>query len=67
MRNTATRTLSAEGLAFLADAEMRAALSAIAASVGVTPEEYLLRFEEVLSEHPETILGIFEGQKKFAQ
>lgn len=67
MRNTATRTLSAEGLAFLEDERMRAALTVIAASVGVTPEEYLLRFEEVMSERPEAILGIFEGQKRFAQ
>lgn len=67
MKNTATRILSAEGLAFLTDAEMSAALSAIAASGGVTPEEYLLRFEEALSERPEAILGIFEGEKRLAQ
>ena len=62
MRSTATRALSAEGLVFLADAEMRTALTEIAASVGVTPEEYLLRFEEVLSENPQAILRIFEGE-----
>lgn len=66
MRNKANRSLTAEGLAFLEDERMRAALTVIAASVGVTPEEYLLRFEEALSECPETILGIFEGQKRFA-
>lgn len=67
MRNTATRTLSTEGLAFLEDERMRAALTAIAASVGVTPEEYLLRFEEILSERPEAILGIFEGSNKHSE
>ena len=55
------RTLSAEGQAFLRDARLHDALSVIAASVGVSPEEYLLRFEEVLSKNPQAILGVFEG------
>ena len=35
-------------------------LYAVAASVGVTPEEYLLRFEEVLNTNPKMIFDIFE-------
>ena len=54
--------LSDIGIAFLADKEVYKALTKIAAQVGVTPEEYLLRFEEVLNTDPELIMSIFEGK-----
>ena len=59
----ATRTeLSEEGKALLADPYMVKLLSVIAASVGVTTEEYLLRFESVLADMPEAIFNIFENK-----
>ena len=54
--------LSDIGIAFLADKEVYKALTKIAGEVGVTPEEYLLRFEEVLNTDPELIMNIFEGK-----
>lgn len=51
--------LSSEGLAFLADPALRKALERITAPLGVTPEEYLLRFEEVLERDPDALLSIF--------
>ncbi len=53
-------TLSKEGEAFLNDKALKKKLSKIAKSVGVTPEEYLIRFEEILSTNPQKIFDIFE-------
>ena len=53
--------LSQEGIVFLKDPVMNAALTVIAASVGVTPEEYLLRFEEVLEENPDILINTVEA------
>ena len=52
--------LSKQGRCFLNDQLLYKALSAVAASVGVTPEEYLLRFEEVLNTNPKMLFDIFE-------
>lgn len=52
--------LTEQGLKFLSDPVMYEALSAIAEPIGVSPEEYLLRFEEVMTEQPEAIFGFFE-------
>lgn len=60
MRSIENKRLSNEGVAFLRDPLMYEILYEIAASVGATPEEYLLRFESVLSESPEAIMSIFE-------
>ena len=56
------RKISEEGKALLADPIMVKLLSPIAASVGVTTEEYLLRFESVLADMPEAIFNIFENK-----
>ena len=61
MLNNDKTILSAEGKQFLADPLMRGVLTAAAASVGVTAEEYLLRFETVLAEDAESIFAIFES------
>lgn len=53
--------LSQEGIEFLKDPVMNVALTVIAASVGVTPEEYLLRFEEVLEENPDILINTVEA------
>ena len=53
MSEIASIQLSEAGVAFLHDPVMHEALSVIAASVGITPKEYLLRFEEVLSKKPQ--------------
>ena len=55
----ASKTLSEPGLIFLNDPLMYEALCVVAASVGVTPEEYLLRFEEALLEKPKEIFDAF--------
>ena len=52
--------LSTEGRKFLSDPKVKKALSKIAASVGATAEEYLLRFEKILESDPQKILSIFE-------
>lgn len=52
--------LSSEGLAFLADPTLASSLWRICRPLGVTPEEYLLRFEEVLRSDPEAIFAIFD-------
>lgn len=52
--------LSDEGRAFLCNKELFRGLKKIAKRVGVSPEEYLRRFEEVLRESPELIFNIFE-------
>lgn len=62
MKEAEKARLSDEGLAFLNDPIMYAALTELAAEVGRTPEEYLLRFEEALSSNPEEIISIFEGE-----
>ncbi len=53
--------LSAEGRRLLSEPTVRAVLTAVAASVGVTAEEYLLRFEEVMAEDAESVFAIFES------
>ena len=60
MLNNDKTILSAEGKQLLADPLMRGVLTAVAASVGVTAEEYLLRFETVLAEDAESIFAIFD-------
>lgn len=52
--------LSAEGIKFLNDPVMYAALSAIADSVNSTPEEYLLRFEAALTDDNDDLRDILE-------
>ena len=52
--------LSEEGISLLTDPEIYSRLTGIAKSVGVTPEEYLIRFEAVLNKTPSLILSIFE-------
>lgn len=54
------RILSKEGHALLNTPYLYRLLQKIAATVGVTPEEYLLRFEAVLRTDPESIMKIFE-------
>lgn len=54
--------LSEQGIEFLSDSVMYAALTLIAKEVGVTAEEYLIRFEKVLRETPEAIMSIFQKQ-----
>ena len=58
----AINKLSFEGLTLLKNPVINKKLSTVAASVGVTAEEYLLRFEEVLAENPKVIFDIFEKQ-----
>jgi len=55
----ASKKLSEQGLIFLRDPLMYEALCAVAASVGATPEEYLLRFEEILLKKPKEIFDAF--------
>ena len=59
----AINKLSSEGFELLNDPFLNRILSSVAASVGVTAEEYLLRFEEVLIENPKAIFDIFEKTK----
>ena len=54
------KQLSKEGREFLADPELYETLANIVGALGVTPEEYLLRFEEVLKIDPNAVLSIFE-------
>ena len=54
------RCLSSEGKEFLKDPVMYSALVEICAPVRVTPEDFLIRFEEILSYDPNAILGLFE-------
>lgn len=55
------KSLSEEGRKMLNDAVMYTALCIISESVGVTPEEYLFRFEEVLDRDPQALISIFES------
>ena len=55
--------LSQEGVKFLSDKVIYEALAAIASPLGVTPEEYLERFEMALSEKPEEIFSVFKKIK----
>ena len=55
------RKLSPEGYAFLTDPTLLAALESVCRPIGVTPEEYLLRFEEVLESDPDALLSIFSS------
>ena len=54
------KCLSKQGEKLLNDSLMSKALFAIASDIGVTPEEYLLRFETILETNPESIFKIFE-------
>ncbi len=62
--NADTVHLSPQGREMLRDPLLFELLSVIAASVGASPREYLIRFEEVLAEDPRAIFGIFEGYGK---
>ena len=55
------KKLSPEGRAFLADPTLSLALKRICQPLGVTPEQYLLRFEEVLESDPDALLSIFSS------
>ena len=55
------RKLSPEGRAFLADPALSLSLKRICQPLGVTPEQYLLRFEEVLEHDPGMLLSIFSS------
>ena len=52
--------LSAQGIELLKNPYIYEKLLTIASGVGVAPEEYLIRFEEVLSDTPDKILNIFK-------
>ena len=65
MKKAEKRELSNEGKLFLNDKRLFEALSKIASEVNATPEEYLLRFEEMLETNPELILGVLEGKVIF--
>ena len=52
--------ISEEGYNFLNDPVMYNALKEITTSVGSTPEEYLARFETLLSTSPEIFFALFE-------
>ena len=54
------KPLSKEGLELLADKELCTLLSAAAESIGVSAEEYLIRFEEVLRCDPSALMVAFE-------
>ena len=56
----AYRNLSDEAHRLLKDPIVYERLSKITKAIGVTPEEYLIRFEEVLSENPHSINSTFE-------
>lgn len=58
---TRTSALSAEGKALLRDPLLYELLSAVAQTVDVTPEEYLLRFEEVLCDDPDAICRLADA------
>ena len=60
MINKTDFELSEHGKRFLSDTVMYEALNIIAAEVGTTAEEYLLRFESALLNNPEKIYSIFE-------
>jgi hypothetical protein len=55
-----TPTLSAEGRELLSHPILRSRLERIAETVGVTAEEYLIRFEEILNREPQKIISAFE-------
>ena len=57
----ANKTLTDEGRKFLNDPVMREALTVVATSVGTSAEEYLLRFERILSENPNEIFALFSS------
>lgn len=56
-----TAKLSKEGLELLNDPILYEMLSKITKEIGVTPEEYLLRFEKVLAKNPKAIFSVFEN------
>lgn len=51
--------LSLEGREFLSDPVMYQALFAICEELKISPEEYLIRFEEVINEEPNKIFSLF--------
>ena len=55
--------LSKEALELLSEPITYDMLSIITKEIGVTPEEYLMRFEEALSTNPNAIFEIFDAQK----
>ena len=61
MSSVKKRELSEQGINLLNNPILSAVLSEVAFTAGFTPEEYLLRFEEVLSNTPEKIFAIFEN------
>ena len=62
MKRKYEKSLSEEGVSLLNDPAIYSRLEAIAKKVGATPEEYLIRFEQVLNKTPDLILCIFEKQ-----
>lgn len=63
VKSTQKSKLSDEGVAFLRDPIMYKHIQKIATSVGVSAEEYLIRFEEVLKDSPHLIFNIFEKRE----
>ena len=61
MKKEVYKDLSQEGIALLNDPALSNTLSVIAKSAGVSAKEYLMRFEEVLSTAPDSIINIFEA------
>jgi hypothetical protein len=55
--------ISKEGKELLADPIMFDIITAEAISVGVTAEEYLIRFEQILSTTPDLIFKLFEQNR----
>ena len=55
--------ISKEGKELLADPIMFDIITAEATSVGVTAEEYLIRFEQILSTTPDLIFKLFEQNR----
>ena len=54
------KKLSREGVELLKEPEVYTILESITRGIGITPEEYLLAFEEVLATDPTKIFKIFE-------
>ena len=65
MMSLCKNKLSENGRKFLKDPIMYEALKVISSAVGVTPEEYLLRFEAVLETTPKQVFSIFESNSKY--
>lgn len=61
MVNVKRREISTQGIDLLSDPILRAVLSEVVSELGITAEEYLLRFEQVLLRAPEKIFAVFEN------